>query len=317
MDEVSIKDIPILAEDDPFFKPAVRRCRRGMTYHAFSSIAMMLVEAKGSSEGVEEWITAFRNTLRVHPDRYRAVDDSRCSQCRWNPICSIPQRPENCANFLSLQDKSWDTYVSIHINDFRNAVPHKLRYVYGFIETSEGIVQGSLTRFVDTIRKTCNASSDTSSVLFVHSPEEAKERPLLIHGIRPKFNETYDEYCNRITVLKDNILQDMMEEMHREDATLDEHERVEKALRRFIKRIGQQAILQDRYSNDVFAMVLDYWPDMDPDMIAADTKTRPGTPEITAKLWEILRKQKATKTTNKEAASETPQTQNTDNSVQL
>ena len=44
--------------------------------------------------------------------------------------------------------------------------------------------------------------------------------------------------------------------MNREDATLDEHERVEKALRRFIKRIGQQAILQDRYSNDVFAMVL-------------------------------------------------------------
>ncbi len=313
MSNSSIKAPTLLAKDDIYFKTAVGRCRDGIGTAAFSSIASLLMAAMTDVTQVRAWLRDFEYTILADPDRFRAVDDSRCSLCRFHKICPPSNHSCKCKAFMSTLEKEWNVAVCLHISggylsDANIAFCYDHGFIYNDTEGSRAAVQGPWKMFIDQVGKHIEKHKNSVSHFLV--TPISRTDTVLRYGIRPKWNEGMDAYTARVSALVTAASQEIEAEMKDPVEYENEQERIKATLRRFIMRIGQGKVLEEQYANDVTAMVADWWPGVDPEVISNDSENKAPEDAVVKRAWEYIRKLRPLPkmTTTQEAVKETEAT---------
>lgn len=293
MSNPSIKSSSLLDKDDLYFKAAVGRCRNGMGSSALSSIASLLMASMMNADHVRDWLKDFTWTVVHDPDRFRAVDDSRCSLCRFHRVCPPLTYSCKCKGFLSALEKEWNVSVDVTLGKWYS---HQLigvfTYDYGFIYNSmdgrEHAVQGPWRVFIDQLRTHIDENKDAIDCIGICT--RPPESTVLHYGIRPKWDETIAAYNTRVGALISIASHEIEAELKDTCSYANEQDRIKGTLRRFILRIGQGKTLEDTYANDVMAMVADWWPGVDPEVIGNDSENKAPENASVKRVWEYIRR---------------------------
>ena len=115
-------------------------------------------------------------------------------------------------------------------------------------------------------------------------------RAIIRYGIRPRRNECLTDYnvrVDRLWAAAREALAAREKDVSEGDS---EEDRVVRALRAFIGRLGQTKILDEVYGGNVLAMVHEYWPEVDPGIIEAENRGLMSEQEVRKMLWEFLRR---------------------------
>lgn len=99
-----------------------------------------------------------------------------------------------------------------------------------------------------------------------------------------------DAYIARVSALVITASQEIEDAMKDTAEYENEQERLKATLRRFVMRIGQGKVLEEQYANDVMAMVADWWPGVDPEVISNDSENKVPEDAAVKRVWEYLRK---------------------------
>lgn len=272
--------VPLLAEDDPLFRAGVM-ASGGFPFQRLKALyALGYQHFRDPGKGFA-WALSFLRTIKEDPDRFHHLDSSRCSSCRWAPICRLPSRTAQCSNFIGQDVPDWSiqAIVSLQLRG------ESWRYDWGFWwktgralwknnipgRADDSVVNtGSFDGFLGHLSDALKEYSGEGAVLLTLTDREGADSTATIMRVRPKRNEEYAQYCVRVHSAIESAIRkrDSDEEASYEGLTQEEISDLR--LRRLIKGLGLSSVLEDSYGGDAAYMADDYWPNVDIEMLLKD-----------------------------------------------
>lgn len=297
--ETPTPSIQPLPADDPFFEAVVHRLRNGFDNASISMACVLVANGLGSMSQAEQWFQRFVLTVQTDVARWNACDDSKCKDCRWAPLCTVFNRRQPCPHYLSAMEKEWNLQAKVILENSGQGSWRRLvlQYDRGFIisrstySNTDGMPrQGPWKEFIKMAIDF--AAEFPGNIRLINPAGDGmwNDTAIIRYGIRPRRNECLTDYharVDRLWAAAREALINRDKDVHEGDS---EGDRVVRALRAFIERLGQTKILDEVYGGNVLAMVHEYWPEVDPSIIEAENRGSTTDQEMRKMLWEFLRR---------------------------
>lgn len=276
----ALNRIPLLAEDDPLFRAGVMTSG-GFPFKRLKALYVLGYQHFRDPGKGFAWALSFLRTIKEDPDRFHRLDTSRCSSCRWAPICQLPSRTAQCSNFIGQDVPDWSiqAIVSFQLRG------ESWRYDWGFWwktglalfksdvpgRTADSVVNtGSFAEFLRHLSDVLKEHPGARAVLLTLTDREAMDTTATIMRVRPRRNEEYSQYCDRVHSAIESVIRKRDSEEEELYKGLSQEEISDLRLRRLIKGLGLSSVLEDSYGGDAAYMADDYWPNVDIEMLLKD-----------------------------------------------